>query len=199
MGVIVQRRAYPVASLVWEGVWIHPRRGQHDGEHCEPSLGGHCEPSVGEQCGPMRTMMRIPPGPPYNAFGTHCVGFGSWHHLVDSETPERRGSTLVGGGLWTCLLGSPIWWTRGPPAPLGGLVDLRTSKYYKFPSGLWGPTGWTSLFWGPVLQKPQWTPWWTRSPPKSTTTFARFQDGFRQVRFWLSRLSLQFFSGQNHC
>ena len=72
---------------------------QHDGEHCEPSLGGHGEPSVGEQCGPMHTMMWIPPGPPYNAFGTHCVGFGSWHHLVDSGTPERLGSTLVGGSL----------------------------------------------------------------------------------------------------
>ena len=131
-----------------------------------------------------------------------------WHPLLDSalgmiwwtwRPPNGEGALWWGGALWICLLGSPIWWTRGPPAPLGGLVDLRTSKYYKFPSGLWGPTGWTSLFLGFVLQKPQWTPWWTRSPPKSTTTFARFQDGFRQVRFWLSKLSLQPFSGQNHC
>ena len=73
----------------------------------------------------MHTMMWIPPGPPYNAFGTHCVGFGSWHHLVDSETPERRGSTLVGGGPLDLSVGEPdlvdswtsgtIGWTRGPP------------------------------------------------------------------------------------
>ena len=147
--------------------------------------------------------VRAPMGGPY--FGPQFRHFG---HGKRNCFQKRTCTVEMKVDACDIDLGSPasplqcvwtIWWTRGPPAPLGGLVDLRTSKYYKFPSGLWGPTGWTSLFLGPVLQKPQWTPWWTRSPPKSTTTFARFQDGFRQVRFWLSRLSLQFFSGQNHC
>ena len=102
--------------------------------------------------------------------------------------------------MWSKLYNS----LDSPRAPLqclwhllGGLGVLRTSKYYKSPSGLWGPPAWTSYFFGPPLQKPQWTSAWTRSAPKSTTTFASFRDGFLQVHLGLLKLSVQPFSGHS--
>ena len=61
-------------------------------------------------------------------------------------------------------------------AACGGLGSLRTFKYYKVQSGIMGPTEWTSHFWGPVFQNPQWTSLWTRLPSKSTEVFRHFGE-----------------------
>ena len=61
---------------------------------------------------------------------------------------------------------APIWWTRGR-----GLGGLRTFKYYKYSSGLWGPPAWTSYFLASVWQNASGLPRGLAPPPEPTNIF----------------------------